>query len=721
MDNVIDQLITASSGLFLLAGGYLLWFITGIANYSFNTRKWSWKKTVTDLAKAFLMAFVILALVALSNGLDWYSSKLGFNITEFTDGVSTTTLFGGIVAGIALYYGRAVRNALNFFKLPTNVKPIEGSTQDYAGIANDVKSFVETITTKTDEEHLKEADAPKEVFEDVKISEEDAGKGGVNNTYPEPYRSAVQDSLIDPSTCYNREAQPAGTMITMEDGSYKAVEDIKVGNTLWNHKGEEIVTVKSLWKEKKPVYTIRTGMGVVRFTGEHPLYARKNRWKVLPRGAVKAYGKAEFIKTKDIKVGDKIYVPQIEGEELPLTPNELRWLGFYLGDGTKASKSDKCPIYRLCVADGRKREFVDSLGINGAYSVHSNSDRVKFFTLSKKAHPSLRMVLDSFNDKSFNKLVTSEQAKYIVEGYLEADGHKFAKDIYSVSSTDKKLLLAIQRMVISMGGTMSFHKRYEAGRMEKFGTTVNAKTFYEGNVNLSPKRTSIHEFDDGKFVTVTDVKYSDELEDVYNIEVSGTHTYIAENLGVHNCVSYVAWKIAELTGNWPRRTGGMNARDWVQRLAENGYTTVVSKPANGGKYVGVSESGPYGHVVWFEDGETISEYNYSIRGGFSVRMINLSAYKWVQIKAPATQTATQKKEAEKAEKAKTTTNKKDGTVTYTYRKGDTFGQVLLDLGLSDSAHLWGDNGDVAYYTNQLHEQGIWGNIPIGQVIRLTPR
>ena len=61
------------------------------------------------------------------------------------------------------------------------------------------------------------------------------------------------------------------------------------------------------------------------------------------------------------------------------------------------------------------------------------------------------------------------------------------------------------------------------------------------------------------------------------------------------------------------------------------------------------------------------------------------------------------------------------TVSYTYKKGDTFGQVILDLGLNTSHGLWGADGDVAYYTEQLHEQGIYGNIPIGTTIILTPR
>lgn len=60
-------------------------------------------------------------------------------------------------------------------------------------------------------------------------------------------------------------------------------------------------------------------------------------------------------------------------------------------------------------------------------------------------------------------------------------------------------------------------------------------------------------------------------------------------------------------------------------------------------------------------------------------------------------------------------------IEYTYKPGDTFGQVILDNGLATTRGLWGDDGDVAYYTKQLHDAGIWGNIPIGTKIRLKKR
>lgn len=60
-------------------------------------------------------------------------------------------------------------------------------------------------------------------------------------------------------------------------------------------------------------------------------------------------------------------------------------------------------------------------------------------------------------------------------------------------------------------------------------------------------------------------------------------------------------------------------------------------------------------------------------------------------------------------------------VEYVYRPGDTFGKVLMKVGLSDGKNLWGPGGDVEYYSKQLRDQGISGNIPIGTKITLKKR
>lgn len=67
----------------------------------------------------------------------------------------------------------------------------------------------------------------------------------------------------------------------------------------------------------------------------------------------------------------------------------------------------------------------------------------------------------------------------------------------------------------------------------------------------------------------------------------------------------------------------------------------------------------------------------------------------------------------------------DNAVWYTYKDGDTFGQVLKDLGL-DEGELWGENGTVNYYTDQLwnRQPDIFdenGNVKVGVPFYLIPR
>lgn len=221
------------------------------------------------------------------------------------------------------------------------------------------------------------------------------------------------------------------------------------------------------------------------------------------------------------------------------------------------------------------------------------------------------------------------------------------------------------------------------------------------------------------------------------------------------CVSYAAWKIAEAKGAWPKRTGDMNARNWIYRLPENGYKE-VSSPQDGGKYVGVLPSGTYGHVVWFESGNTISEYNYNYAHTYGVRSIALSQYRWFEIVAapvapvPAPTSSTTKAvddniinavirgeygnnpqrsanltaagydavavqaavDARLSAQATTTAT----TDTCTVKSGDTLGQIILDQGWATNAGLWGASGDVARIAaaNGIADAN---QISIGQVIK----
>lgn len=98
------------------------------------------------------------------------------------------------------------------------------------------------------------------------------------------------------------------------------------------------------------------------------------------------------------------------------------------------------------------------------------------------------------------------------------------------------------------------------------------------------------------------------------------------------CTSYCAWKVKETTGSWLKRTGDMNAKNWIYRLPENGFKTRVSSP-NGAKCIGVRTSGEHGHVVWSDGTLNITDYNWNKTGEFLEHRVASSTYTWFVIRA----------------------------------------------------------------------------------------
>lgn len=71
---------------------------------------------------------------------------------------------------------------------------------------------------------------------------------------------------------------------------------------------------------------------------------------------------------------------------------------------------------------------------------------------------------------------------------------------------------------------------------------------------------------------------------------------------IRHSTSYCAWKIFELTGAFPvRKTRRrFDAKDWVEFLAEAGYTEHAEQPIPGHHYVGIiPDEGEFGQVVWY--------------------------------------------------------------------------------------------------------------------------
>lgn len=182
-----------------------------------------------------------------------------------------------------------------------------------------------------------------------------------------------------------------------------------------------------------------------------------------------------------------------------------------------------------------------------------------------------------------------------------------------------------------------------------------------------------------------------------------------------------------------------NGKDVVKNLVARGVAEPCGEEA--GAIASADNGSEYGHT-WLALGNgylieqnvkigNVKSSNYGAGTVYSVRVGRLNEFnrgKITYCRLKGLQTTAQNNPATSEQNHDNTTTVKPvttqrnpDTIEYIYKAGDTFGQVIVNLGLKTSHGLWGTDGDVAYYTKQLNEQGIYGNIPIGATIKLTRR
>lgn len=169
MNGIGDKLITVGVGLALLAGTWFIWFLSGVVNNFFNTKKWSWKRMLEDIAKTFVMGLAMLAWVVLAEVLDWYTTQVGMDISALLDGASTTGLIGIICGGSGYYIMKAFRNFGSF--IGTEHVATKVGEANYKAVSEATVQMVNNIVTALY--------TPKEAAEAHAKFEEEGGLGSV--------------------------------------------------------------------------------------------------------------------------------------------------------------------------------------------------------------------------------------------------------------------------------------------------------------------------------------------------------------------------------------------------------------------------------------------------------------------------------------------------------------------------------------------------------------
>lgn len=206
------------------------------------------------------------------------------------------------------------------------------------------------------------------------------------------------------------------------------------------------------------------------------------------------------------------------------------------------------------------------------------------------------------------------------------------------------------------------------------------------------------------------------------------HCIIAGNKFGAQCVSYSRvfwWSYANRdvsTCGTGMAKGMMNCAD--QNAGDDFLVFWGSNGIQAGDWL-VSDGGQYGHIC-MALGPVVNGYVACAGenqggpkcvgyGGAGVNIINFNVKNVIGYYRP--------KAYIKPDPTPEPTPEPSSDIEYTYYKGDYFSKVLVKLGL-DEGKLWGKDGSVKFYTNQLIEQNVLdkrGNVKIGVPFKLVRR
>lgn len=382
---------------------------------------------------------------------------------------------------------------------------------------------------------------------------------------------------IDVDGSYGLQCLTKESYIVRGDGSQISVANITEGEQVISSSGGINTVVNN-----KPIltsaYRVKTDTGIFKASAEH-LFQMKD---------------GTFKEAKKIQVGDEICLFNSKSPQtLDLTDDELRFLGFWLGDGTKNYrwKGSKIPAVFVTVGCDRKRQFLDSLNVELNMYSHSDKKASQYHVVNKQ-HSQLVQFIHELQGKELPINIAANQTQLILEGYLQADAYEKRPGVYIATSTNRSLALTMQQAAITSGYKTSISEHRERSATNLCEHPSDITTLY---INKNKQPSGV----------VKTVELLDEQETVYLLELDGDKTYIADNHCHHNCKDVIDDYCLWLFNDWVNTIRPANAREAFANSNEEYFEKIVNNPNDPnlipqrGDIIiwGAMSGNPYGHIA----------------------------------------------------------------------------------------------------------------------------
>ena len=227
----------------------------------------------------------------------------------------------------------------------------------------------------------------------------------------------------------------------------------------------------------------------------------------------------------------------------PTSLGAARFLGYWLGDGWVSREN----VF-LC-GSLEDHDLLEEIFRGANLPGKSYSERTSSRIRCGSQHLSAWLT-ENFGHGAANKQVPlwvygmpTDYKKAFMDGYFEADGHpsiqsKGNGEIKSATTVSKALAIGLRILLNQTGKSVSVRLRIPRLHCVIEGRTVIERGAY---VVTEYQAARSFRFDQGKgWGRVRLVNPTGRRETVFNLEVEGDHSYIADGVIVHNCPSFSA-------------------------------------------------------------------------------------------------------------------------------------------------------------------------------------
>jgi 5-methylcytosine-specific restriction endonuclease McrA len=359
----------------------------------------------------------------------------------------------------------------------------------------------------------------------------------------------------------------------MGDGQQKPIEDVSKGDMVVDAYGQlqQVVETGRRWAEDVVEMTSRGSCLKTIVTKDHPYLSSsgefkpigewdvvegRQRWEgdylVFPREVDYAFQGKAYVRTSDYFTDEwmkyrngRIYWTKRPHESgfpvvLDVTEDWAYFLGLYCAEGSATKGGLVALSFSMSEVDTLAQDakvFLESLGLNVAVDTFPEKNTVIVRTGSKTLARVLRKACGSGSHKKKVPFgMIDSQREHFLRGVILGDGHiTESKSVLNVASWG--LIRDIQGLSWGLGmfptlqkserpdGRVSWHLVYQGESYHRLMSIVRQTE------QVADWTFGNDQFVFRKLTGVTDT----EPTMVYNLETTGSHSYIANGLSVHNC------------------------------------------------------------------------------------------------------------------------------------------------------------------------------------------